>query len=175
MARVVLGLGSNRQRQQHINAGLRALHHYYADAQRPLNCSRVFESAAVGFSGHDFYNCVVEFVSDQSLLEIHDCCKAIERQHGHSGEAAKFSPRTLDIDILLYDDLVCQQPVALPRDEILTNAFVLWPLAELLPQAVHPVSGQNYAQLWASYALQQRIQPLAFEFVTLPYLRIVSP
>lgn len=175
MARIVLGLGSNRQRQQHINAGLRALHDQYADAQHPLYCSRVFESAAVGFAGHDFYNCVVEFVSEHRLATINAFCKAVERDYGHSSEAAKFSPRTLDIDILLYDDWVCEQPISLPRDEILTNAFVLWPLAELMPQAVHPVTGQSYAQLWANYELKQRIEPLQFAFESLPYLRIVSP
>lgn len=175
MARVVLGLGSNRQRQQHINAGLRAIHDAYADAQQPLYCSRVFESAAVGFAGHDFYNCVVAFTSQQPLSAINEFCKHTERQYGHRSDAAKFSPRTLDIDILLYDDWVCQQPVNLPRDEILTNAFVLWPLAELLPQLLHPVKGQSYAQLWQDYDVQQRIEPLQFEFSPLPFLRIVSP
>jgi 2-amino-4-hydroxy-6-hydroxymethyldihydropteridine diphosphokinase len=175
MARVVLGLGSNRQRQQHINAGLAALHQQFASAQHPLACSRVFESAAVGFAGHDFYNCVVELISTQSLLDISNFCKATERQFGHRSDAPKFSPRTLDMDILLYDDWVCQQPLVLPRDEILTNAFVLWPLAELLPHTLHPVTGTSYAALWASYQLQQRIQPLDFEFVSLPHLRIVCP
>ncbi len=175
MARVVLGLGSNRQRQQHINAGLRALHDRYASAQRPITCSRVFESAAVGFDGHDFYNCVVEFSTDEPVAAINEFCKATELAHGHSSEAAKFSPRTLDIDMLLYDNLVCQQPVNLPRDEILTNAFVLWPLAEILPAEKHPLTGTSYAELWAHYLLQQRIRPLEFEFLVLPHLRMVGP
>jgi 2-amino-4-hydroxy-6-hydroxymethyldihydropteridine diphosphokinase len=175
MALVVLGVGSNRQRQLHIKAGLAALHEYFADAQHPLYCSRVFVSAAVGFAGSDFYNCVVAFESDHTLAAINDFCKATERQFGHSSEATKFSPRTLDIDILLYDDWVCQQPINVPRDEILSNAFVLWPLAELLPLQRHPVVGTSYAELWANYELQQRIEPVEFDFVPLPYLRIVTP
>lgn len=175
MARVVLGLGSNRQRSQHVNAGLQALHDEYASSDQPLRCSRVFESAAVGFAGHDFYNCVVELHSKQTLQQINAFCKATEQHFGHSASAAKFSPRTLDIDILLYDDWVCKQPVTLPRDEILTNAFVLWPLAELNPQQQHPVDGRSFAELWQSYQLTQRIKPIDFTFVSLPHIRIVRP
>ena len=175
MARVILGLGSNRQRSTHINAGLKALHTQFASDSQPLRCSRVFESAAIGFAGHDFYNCVVELHSDQSLEAINQFCKATEIDFGHSSDAAKYSPRTLDIDILLYDDWVCDQPVVLPRAEILTNAFVLWPLAELNPELRHPLVARSYAELWRSYSGQQRIAAIDFEFVSLPDLRIVSP
>lgn len=175
MARVILGLGSNRERSTHINAGLKALHAQFASDSQPIRCSRVFESAAIGFAGHDFYNCVVELQSDQSLDAINHFCKATEIQFGHSSNAAKYSPRTLDIDILLYDDWVCDEPVVLPRGEILTNAFVLWPLAELNPDLCHPVVERSYAELWRSYSGQQRIAPIEFEFVSLPYLRIVKP
>ena len=51
----------------------------------------------------------------------------------------------------------------LPREEILYNAFVLWPLAELVPEGIHPTTGKSYAQLWRAFDKQkQRLQPINF-------------
>lgn len=50
----------------------------------------------------------------------------------------KFCARTLDLDLLTYDSKVTTQPIVLPREEICYNAFVLWPLAELVPNERHP-------------------------------------
>ncbi|RUO60499.1 2-amino-4-hydroxy-6-hydroxymethyldihydropteridine diphosphokinase [Pseudidiomarina insulisalsae] len=171
MAWVYLGLGSNRRRTHHINAGLRALHGRFASAQTPLRVARVFESAAVGFDGHDFYNTVVELQTDLSIAELVETCKTIERDHGHPSSAPKYSPRTLDIDVLLYDDKVCTTPVCLPRGEITENAFVLWPLAELIPEKKHPQTGLSFAQHWQSYRSEQQIKPLKFAFETLPHMQ----
>ncbi|RUO55248.1 2-amino-4-hydroxy-6-hydroxymethyldihydropteridine diphosphokinase [Pseudidiomarina homiensis] len=170
MAVVYLGLGSNRDRSKHIRAGLRALHDTFASAAHPLRVSRVYESAAVGFDGHDFYNTVVEFRTDLSLQQVVQTCKAIEQAHGHPSNVPKYSPRTLDIDVLLYDDFICRQPIQLPRGEVLKNAFVLWPLAELAPALRHPETGISFAEHWQSYASEQRLKPLDFAFEPLPYL-----
>ena len=75
----------------------------------------------------------------------------------------KFCSRTLDLDLLTYDDVVIDTPVRLPREEILYNAFVLWPLAELVPEGIHPTTGKSYAQLWRAFDKQkQRLQPINF-------------
>lgn len=171
MARVFLGLGSNRDRSRHILAGIRALHDVFASAQHPLRVARVFESAAVGFDGHDFLNTVVEAHTELSLADVVSTCKGIEKAHGHASSQPKFSPRTLDIDVLLYDNLVCNSPIQLPRGEVLKNAFVLWPLAELAPSLTHPVTGKTFAQHWQSYASEQRLKPLEFTFEALPHLQ----
>jgi len=66
--------------------------------------------------------------------------------------AHDFSARTLDLDLLLYDDLIINQGgLQIPRDEITKNAFVLWPLAELDPAYRHPLNGQSMAKLWGNY------------------------
>jgi len=52
----------------------------------------------------------------------------------------------------------------LPRAEILYNAFVLWPMAEIAPMSCHPVTGQSYAMLWEHYQSEQRIWPVDFRF-----------
>ncbi|MGL5776661.1 MAG: 2-amino-4-hydroxy-6-hydroxymethyldihydropteridine diphosphokinase, partial [Aeromonas veronii] len=63
------------------------------------------------------------------------------------------------------DDLICDQPVNLPRAEIITNAFVLWPLAELAPERRHPLTQARYGDLWAAYDKQsQRLQPVDFDW-----------
>lgn len=170
LAQVFLGLGSNRQRQHHIAAGLRELHKQFATAEHPMRVASVYESEAIGFAGHDFLNTVVAITTDLSVMELSKSCKAIERAHGHPSSAARYSPRTLDIDVLLYNDEVCDSPVQLPRAEILHNAFVLWPLAELAPSHRHPVAGETFAQLWQNYRGAQRLQPIEFAFENLPHL-----
>jgi len=86
--------------------------------------------------------------------------REIEFANGREINAKKFSPRTLDLDLLLYDDLILAEPAQIPRDEITKNAFVLWPLAEIAPQLKHPILQQSYDQLWQNYdqTSQQLIQ-----------------
>lgn len=171
MVTAYLGLGSNRRRTHHILAGIRALHERFASAAHPLRVARVYESAAIGFDGHDFYNTVVAIETDLSIAALVATCKAIEQAHGHPSATPKYSPRTLDIDVLLYADVVCQQPIVLPRTEVLENAFVLWPLSELAADVQHPVVAQSFAQLWQNYRGEQRLKPLEFAFESLPYLQ----
>ncbi len=98
--------------------------------------------------------------------ELSQCLRTIEKDNGRRRDGPKFSSRTLDIDILLYDDLVGDfGGVQLPRDEILENAFVLLPLSELAPDRVHPVSGKTYGQLWRAYRADgQRLWPIDFDW-----------
>ena len=73
---------------------------------------------------------------------------------------------TLDLDLLLYDDLVLDEKgLRLPREEILRNAFVLWPLAEIAPALVHPSAGKTYAELWADFdKSKETLAPIEFDF-----------
>ncbi|MGL4475784.1 MAG: 2-amino-4-hydroxy-6-hydroxymethyldihydropteridine diphosphokinase, partial [Shewanella sp.] len=91
------------------------------------------------------------------VSEVVSLFKTIEAAHGRLPSSQKFSSRTLDIDLLLYDDLVCQEPVELPRAEITENAFVLQPLAEIAATRVHPLTGKNYQTLWQAYSKPQRL------------------
>ena len=170
LTQVFLGLGSNRQRRQHMQAGIRALHDRFASGQQPMRVARMFESAAVGFDGHDFYNTVVGFHTDLPLTALSEVCKQIEQANGHPSSLPKYSPRTLDIDLLLYGDLVCAKPIQLPRPEVLFNAFVLWPLAELAPSYKHPEIQQNFAELWQNFHSEQVLKPIEFRYPALPYL-----
>jgi len=160
MAQIYISVGTNCNRDFHIKMAVAAL----SDAFGALILSSVYESDAVGFRGDPFYNMVI---GAQTALPVSDCValfKAIEDSYGRVRGGEKFSGRTLDLDLLIYDDLVCQDPVELPRAEILFNAFVLWPLAEIAPAVSHPVTGQSYATHWQQYQSEQRIWPVPFVF-----------
>ena len=162
MAQVFLSLGSNIDRERHIRAALDALVQYFGE----LQVSRVFESEAVGFAGDNFYNLVVGMRTDLPVGQLALRLREIEDANGRVRSGPKFSARTLDIDILTYDNLVGEiDGVKLPRGEVKKNAFVLQPLAELAPQQLHPETGQSFAQMWAEYDKdKQKLWPVAFDW-----------
>lgn len=148
MARVYLGLGSNIERERYLTAGLDALAGLFGE----LAMSPVYDSEAIGFAGQPFLNMVVGIDTSLPVGELAAQLRRIEVEHGRPANARRFSSRQLDIDILSYDDHVgLIDGVELPRGEILENAFVLCPLADLAPDTRHPVDGRSYAQLWAAY------------------------
>lgn len=162
MARVYVSVGSNIHPAENIRAALDALSGHFGE----LALSSVYESEAVGFGGENFYNLVAAFDTELDLSGLSRCLRAIESENGRRRDGPKFSSRTLDIDILLYDDLVGDYDgVQLPREEILKNAFVLLPLAELAPGERHPVLGKSYRQLWREYdADDQKLWPIDFSW-----------
>jgi 2-amino-4-hydroxy-6-hydroxymethyldihydropteridine diphosphokinase len=148
MTRIYLGLGSNVNRHHNIAAALDALN----DLLGELIISPVYESKSVGFDGTNFFNLVVGANTDLSIAALSENLKRIEDENGRKRNGPKFSPRTLDIDILTYGDFVgVESGVELPRAEITKNAFVLLPLAEIAPDDMHPQLQTTYQQLWDEY------------------------
>ncbi len=147
MAQVYISLGTNIDRDFYLNQGLNALSKNFGK----LTLSSLFESEAVGFVGSAFYNLVIGLSTNKSVQQVATILREIEFANGRSQQAKKFSSRTLDLDLLLYDQLILEQPAQIPRDEITKNAFVLWPLAEIAPQLMHPILKKNYQQLWQEY------------------------
>lgn len=155
MARIFIGVGSNQEREQRLRAGMAALRRVFDN----VRASAVYENEAVGFDGDNFYNLVVVCDAAMTLDEVLRALRAIEDENGRDRSQPRFSPRKLDLDLLLYDDLVAaQDALQLPRPDIEEYAFVLRPLAELAGDLRHPVSGKTYAQLWAEF--DQSRQPL---------------
>ncbi len=158
---VYLGLGSNSQRERHLCAGLDAL----AGLLDGLECSPVFESAPVGILSAPFYNLVVRGQTDLPLAELDRQLKAIEAASGRYAPQRRPRELPLDVDVLLYGTLCGDfDGLQLPRAEILRNAFVLWPLALLAPALPHPVDGRSFGQLWQQAAIDQQLQPVAFDW-----------
>ena len=129
-----------------------------------LNCSKVYESEAVGFKGDNFLNLAVTIETNRCLRELQDYFKKLENKLSRDRSQVKFSGRTMDIDILTYDG-DDDNSIELPRAEITDNAFVLQPLAELLPEELHDKSGLTYAALWKAYDKSaQRLWPIDFDW-----------
>lgn len=159
MARVYISIGSNIDRVRYVTAALDALAGWFDE----LLISSVYESESVGFDGSPFYNLVVGVDTGLSVAELSARFKQLEADNGRRRDVPKFSPRTLDLDILTYDHEVGRvDGVELPRGEILKNAFVLLPLAEIAPTAVHPVCGRCYQTLWQAYDRDQKLWPVDF-------------
>ena len=148
MALVYVSLGSNQNKEYHIGVALDELSQYFG----VLNLSPVYESEAVGFTGDSFLNSVVAFHTSLSISELNACLKSIEDKYGRLRGGPKFSGRTLDIDILTYDDCIGDFfGVQLPRDEITKNAFVLKPLSDIAEDSLHVVKKISYGVLWKNY------------------------
>lgn len=152
MAEVFLSLGSNVEREKHIPQAIRELDALFG----PLTLSSVYESEAVGFVGPPFYNLVVGFQSDLPAGQIARMLREIEVAHGRQEGCRKFEPRTLDIDLILYGNLILEESgLRLPRDEITRFAFMLEPLAEIAPDVRHPIAGCSFAELWEKFEKSQ--------------------
>jgi len=148
MSTAYLGFGSNIDAPANIASGIAALRERFGD----VRLSPIYRSAAVGFEGSDFINLVAAIETTMSPLELREFLHALEDRHGRARDVPKFSDRTLDIDILLYDDLYLLSPVLeIPRGEILTSAHVLRPLADLAPDLLHPVERQTMLELWERF------------------------
>ena len=162
MATIYISLGSNIDREKNTRAGVEALKQAFGE----LNLSSVYESEAVGFEGDAFYNMVIACDSNIPVHETNQILRDIENANDRDRSGPKFSSRTLDLDLLLYDDLILdEQGLKLPRGEILTNAFVLWPLAEIAPHLKHPETGVSYADIWSAFdKSKQDLKPIDFSF-----------
>jgi len=148
MTQVFLGVGSNLEREKNIRAGLFALKNLLGE----LAISPVYESESVGFKGSHFYNLVVSGNTSLELAQLSEALKKIEDENGRIRTGPKYSPRTLDIDILTYGDFVgIEAGIELPRAEIIENAFVLLPLSEIAPHCMHPQYKKSYVELWQAY------------------------
>lgn len=153
MAKVFLGVGSNVQRELHLRLGLQALREQF-NVQK---ISSVYESDAVGFVGEPFLNLVVQIDTRLSLTALQKALRKIESISGGERPVERYTPKTLDIDILLFDSFVgCVDGIMLPREEILFNAFVLLPLAEIAPSDVHPITKRAYSFIWDGFDKQQQ-------------------
>jgi 2-amino-4-hydroxy-6-hydroxymethyldihydropteridine diphosphokinase len=152
---IYLGIGSNINRNFHIEMAISELKSHFGK----LIVSPVYESPAVGFKGDNFYNLVACLESNLSLNEINNIIKIIEDKSGRDRTQAKFSARTLDIDLLLFDDQVLHsQGINIPRDEILKHAFVLKPLYDIAPNLIHPETQQDIKSYWLQFQQKNDVE-----------------
>ena len=160
MEMVFVGIGSNMDREQNIRIGIAKIRERFG----MISLSPVYESRAVGFEGENFYNLVVGFSTElapkQLVTELHEIeslCKRVR-----TGPCV--GSRSLDLDLLMYGDLIQQAGrFQLPREEITRYAFVLKPLADIAANIMHPVLGISMAELWIKFCdPEQSIWPVQF-------------
>jgi 2-amino-4-hydroxy-6-hydroxymethyldihydropteridine diphosphokinase len=158
MARAYLSLGSNLEPLRYLRAALDELRARFG----VLTVSPAYRSRSVGFDGADFVNLAVGLDTDLSPDALNAWLHALEDRHGRRRDVPRYSDRTLDVDIVLYDDLVLQGEghLELPRKE-LRHAFVLRPIADIAPQLKHPVTGETMAALWSAFPADS--EPLVVE------------
>jgi 2-amino-4-hydroxy-6-hydroxymethyldihydropteridine diphosphokinase len=122
------------------------------EAFGPLKVSPAYRNAAVGFAGEDFVNLAVGFASRAGVREVIARLQAIELACGRPREAPKWAPRAMDLDIVLYGDLVCAEPgLTLPRPDLVRRAYMLKPMVDIAPDFVHPVLHRTLAELWTEH------------------------
>ncbi len=146
MVKVYVGIGSNIEREQNIRGGLQAL----AQCFGKLYLSPVYQCKSVGFDGDDFFNLVASFLTHKEIDQVAKELKQIEYDFGRKREQSRFSPRTLDIDLLLYGDTV-DETYDVPREDIVKYAFVLKPMHDMEPDLVHPENGKTIAEIWQAF------------------------
>jgi len=156
-----LGLGSNVNAEANIRAAIKELKEEFSK----VSLSPTYSSTSVGFTGHDFINLVARVETDLHPMELRDYLRKLEDRYGRKRDVPKFSDRLLDIDILLYDDLVLLSPVLeIPRAEILKFSHVLKPLADLEPDMIHPTGLRPMAEIWGTSGLDDDYLRLMPEF-----------
>lgn len=157
MGTVYLGLGSNLgNRARNLYAALRRLRSHV----RLDQISQIYETEPVGLSNQPwFLNLVCAGVTALSPEDLLRAVKRIERELGRR-KGVRFGPRLIDIDILLYDDLVLSaERLELPHPRLHERGFVLVPLAELAPDLRHPVLKVSVRELLESAASLEKVRP----------------
>lgn len=148
MPTIYLGIGSNIDPRKNLPFALMELEKRFDIIEK----SSVYRSKAFGFDGDEFLNMVVALISELTPIEIHAQLEDIQRAAARQREARGYISRTLDIDLLLYDDLLINEPpIRLPRPDVLRFSFVLGPMAEIAPELRHPETHQSYRDHWDKF------------------------
>ena len=155
MPAVYVAAGSNVEPERHLALAASELRRQFPD----VRYSPWYRNRAVGFEGEDFINLVAAFDTGRPVHEVLETLHAIETLCGRARAAPRWAPRAMDLDVLLYGSLVCDEPaLKLPRPDLLKRAYMLGPLAELAPEVVHPTAHLTIGELWRGF--DQTAHPL---------------
>jgi len=148
MATYVLAIGSNLGNREQILEKARDLIH--RKAGRLEKVSSIFETAPWGNENQPaFLNQILSGQTSYAPKEFLRILLQIEQRLGRVREE-KWTPRLIDIDILYYEQLIVHEDdLHIPHPHLQDRKFVLEPLAEILPDYIHPVSGKTSLQLLA--------------------------
>jgi 2-amino-4-hydroxy-6-hydroxymethyldihydropteridine diphosphokinase len=145
---VYVAAGSNVEPERNLALATQLLRQDFPD----VRFSPWYRNRAVGFEGADFINFVAGFTTQLPIDEVLSRLHAIETACGRPRGAPRWAPRSMDLDVLLFGDLICDEPrLKLPRPDLLKRAFMLGPLAALAPELMHPTEKATIGELWQRF------------------------
>jgi 2-amino-4-hydroxy-6-hydroxymethyldihydropteridine diphosphokinase len=157
-----IGLGANQgDRLAFLRKAIRKLR---AGEIRIQKVSSLYETEPMEFEEQGwFYNAVIEVETTLSPHSLLERCRTIEQELGKKIETPK-GPRTIDLDLLFYDQLMLETPdLTLPHPAAAIRPFVLIPLVEVAPGLVHPLlrrtASELLHQLRSEYQVEKRSEP----------------
>lgn len=151
MTDVYVAAGSNVDAARNLQTALALLREVYA----PLRISPAYRNQAVGFAGDDFINLVVGFSTADPVAQVRRQMQLIESRCGRPPNSPKWAPRTMDLDILLYGQLVSDAPgLVLPRPDLVRRPYMLRPMADIAPAVMHPTLHKTMCELWETFDSQ---------------------
>ncbi|MCO6460146.1 MAG: 2-amino-4-hydroxy-6-hydroxymethyldihydropteridine diphosphokinase [Saprospiraceae bacterium] len=148
MATVVISLGSNIEpRKKYLSEALAEIAGW---AKGDLNTSGTYETEPNGYvSDNYFLNMAISFQSDLTPDKLIELIGKLEKKLGRLRNADEVSDRTIDIDILFYDQLVMNEKnLTIPHPRLHLRSFILTPLLDILPDLVHPVLKKSVWELY---------------------------
>ncbi|UCG74741.1 MAG: 2-amino-4-hydroxy-6-hydroxymethyldihydropteridine diphosphokinase [Gemmatimonadota bacterium] len=147
--RVAIGLGSNVGRRL---ARIEAARCDLAALLEDVRCSAVYESEPMYREAQPpFLNACCVGRTSLGARPLLEALQALERRAGRRRGGPRFGPRTLDLDLLLCGDLVIEEPdLRVPHPAMSERPFVLWPLAEIAGDWIHPVTGLTIERMAAA-------------------------
>ena len=146
---VFVAAGSNVDPFRALRTALDAL----AQSYGALKVSPAYRNKAVGFEGEDFVNLAVSFHTKHAPTRVRESLQRIEALCGRPPAAPKWAPRVMDLDILLFGQLISDEPgLVLPRPDLVRRAYMLKPMADIAPDLRHPTLGKTMRELWDAFA-----------------------
>ena len=143
-----------RERELKTGWGRTWLHRHVADGS----------ARQAGPPQPSYLNTVVEIATALEPRWLLDALKALERRLGRAPSTQRWGPRVIDLDILLYDDRVLDEPtLSIPHPRMHERRFVLEPLAQLVPDLIHPVLKQTIARLLATLPVSLHHSPFIIQ------------
>jgi 2-amino-4-hydroxy-6-hydroxymethyldihydropteridine diphosphokinase len=163
---VYVAVGSNVSPIESLRKAIGALRESFPD----LRVSPAYANAAVGFKGADFINLAVGFTTRLPLAAVLARLYAVEVLCGRGRTDAKWAPRRMDLDVLLFGALVGEfEGATLPRPDLVRRPFMLGPLAALAPGVVHPTLMKTIGELWAAFDQGAHpLRPVSLEVAGVP-------
>lgn len=145
MDRIFIGIGSNIEPETNVERALEII----SDQFTIVGISTFYQTEPIERPEQEnYYNGVIEISADFSPVRLHEILTDIEIDLGRIRTPDKFAPRTIDLDILIYGNIVIENGrILIPDPDVLTRSFISHPIAELAPEFQHPITGKKFSEI----------------------------